>query len=292
MTLPPVSLFHLGPPKTATTWLYQCLKEHPQISTSARDTIHYFDIHYALGESWYDRQFTTRDPAQKEVIRFDPTYSYICCPKAVERIARYNPAARLMYCLRNPVERAFSHYWHIKKQSGDAVIKFEDILTHYNNYATWMEHGLLAPGMKALYDHFPRSQIYAMLYEELSDNPEKIWAETVKLAGVDSAFRPSVLTKKVNVAGSGRGPFQRFSNKALRLVMDEDRITAMSKTSPLIRTLSGKGEYIQGIDPALERRLMEIVEPDIQDMERLSGMDLSHWRKGNGTRKSANGSRG
>lgn len=280
-SLAPVELFHLGPPKTATTWLYHCLREHPQIITSKRDTIHYFDIHFAKGYNWYDSQFE-KDRFCKnasDAIRFDPTYSYICCPKSISRIANYNPNAKMVYCLRDPVERAFSHYWHIKKQIGSRAMRFSDIISHYNNYATWMEHGLLAPAMRVLYDHFPKKNILAISYEEQGANPDKIWQLTTALAGIDQNFIPPSLHKKVNVAGAKTSLPTRISNKILRSIMSEEKIVKLSNTSPFIRTLSGKSEYIAGIDKELEAELLSIIEPDIKAMEDISSLDLSHWRK-------------
>lgn len=276
--LPPVELFHLGPPKTATTWLYHCLKEHPNISTSRRDAIHYFDIHYALDENWYDEHFVTHSPRVEGNIRFDPTYSYICCPKSIERIAKYNPDAKIVYCLRNPVERAFSHYWHIKKQIGSEKIKFHDIVTHYNNYTTWMEHGLVAPSMQLIKDNFDAKNIHIILYEDQRDKPEEVWQTVCFLAGIDGSFMPSSLKKKVNVAGAKTSLKTRLTNKALRLVMSDEDISERGKKSALIRVLSGKSEYYLGIEKEFENFLYDLIEPDIQDMERISGLNLSHWR--------------
>ena len=275
----PVELFHLGPPKTATTWLYQCLKEHPQIITSSRDAIHYFDIHYELGNEWYDEHFSKSETQSDQCIRFDPTYSYICCPKSIDRIAKYNPNAKLIYCLRNPVERAFSHYWHIKKKIGSDRIQFSDILTHYNNYATWMEHGLLAPGMRAIKNSFSKDNVHIILYENLKKKPEEVWKSVLNFAGIDQNFRPSMLDKKVNVAGAKTKLATRLSNKGLRLTLGEEKIMKLSKSSSFIRFLSGKSEYLQGMDKDLEKMLYTLVENDIQEMEEISAYDLSHWRK-------------
>ena len=41
----PVDIFHIGPQKTATTWVYRCMSEHPELAGPPRDTIHYFDMY-------------------------------------------------------------------------------------------------------------------------------------------------------------------------------------------------------------------------------------------------------
>lgn len=274
----PVELFHVGPPKTATTWLFHCLKEHPQISTSKRDAIHYFDIHHALDVAWYDNHFIAQDGGSESIVRFDPTYSYICCPAAIKRISQYNPDAKIVYCLRNPVDRAFSHYWHIKKKICSDKMVFEDILLHYNNYATWMEHGLLAPGMKAIYDYFPKDNVQVIMYEDQQDNPEIVWKAVTGLAGIDGKFIPKALHKKINAAGAKQNLVARLLNKSMRTLYGEDALSHLGKMNSIVRCLSGKSEYLSGMDSELEARLYELIEPDIAEMERFSGIDLSHWR--------------
>lgn len=126
-------LFHIGPQKCGTTWIYENLKNHPQLRTSVIDSIHYFDIHYNKGIEWYLRQFT-HGIGDKF---FDPTYTYIRSPLAAPRIAKKFPEAKFALSLRNPIERAFSHYWHEKKKR-QINFKFEDALRNYDLFASWI----------------------------------------------------------------------------------------------------------------------------------------------------------
>lgn len=277
-SLKPVELFHAGPPKSATTWVFHALKEHPQISTSERDTIHYFDMFHAKSEDWYNSHFTTRDPMQDDVIRFDPTYSYICSPRAPQRIAQYNPDAKVMVCVRNPVDRAFSHYWHIKKQVRDEAIQFEDVLKHYNNYATWLEHGFIGVGMKVLYDSLPKENIYVMEFDELKRAPEAVYDKVADFAGIDKSFRPSVLNKKVNTAGAKKNFVSLNINRIAKRIIGEQQLDEMSRHSAFMRFLSGKGEYARGMSDDIRAQLYEVCESEIVEIERLSGLDLSHWQ--------------
>ncbi len=257
-----VSLFHLGPPKTATTWVYHCLREHPQICTSKIDSIHYFDMHYVRGADWYDAQF--EGTCGDNVVRFDPTYSYICSPRAIQRIAEYNPEARLIVCLRDPVERAFSHYWHVKKQGG-TTMPFADVLRHYNNYATWLEHGFIGIGLKTILDHFPRNQLYVMMYDDLKNNPASVWQKTTQFFGIDSAFTPVALNKKVNSAGMKK----TFINKALSKMMGVGNLPGF---------LSGLDEYKRGIPVDVATDIRDVCLPEIECIETLLDIDLGEWK--------------
>ena len=109
----PVDIFHIGPQKTGTTWIYRCSREHPEIAVPPKDSIHYFDMFYPRGRGWYAEFFADAKPGQKLI---DPTPSYIRSPLAAARIYEENPEAKIVLCLRHPIERAFSHYWHEKKR--------------------------------------------------------------------------------------------------------------------------------------------------------------------------------
>lgn len=269
-----VSLFHLGPPKTATTWLYHCLREHPEICAPQGDTIHYFSMHFARGEEWYHERFTPKDG---EHLLFDPTPSYICSPRAPERIAAYNPEARLIVCLRHPIDRAYSHYWHLKKN--DLVRRpFRDALSHYECYATWVEHGFIGIGLERVLAEFDRDQLLVLDFMALNEHPEREFQRILDFAGISVEFVASALHKKVNVAGPKKGIFSRARAKLIRAVFGDDRINA-STESRFMKWLSGKREYLDGIDNQTRVELLDLAEPEIQRIEELLGMDLRHWRR-------------
>ena len=95
-----VQLFHVGPQKSGTTWIYRCLAEHPGVAVPPRDSIHFFDMHFGRGDGWYLEHF---QDAHADQPLFDPTPSYLRSPWAPRRIAAHNPGARIALCLRHPV---------------------------------------------------------------------------------------------------------------------------------------------------------------------------------------------
>ncbi|MAQ71678.1 MAG: hypothetical protein CL565_05745 [Alphaproteobacteria bacterium] len=275
----PVELFHLGPPKTATTWVYRALCENSQIVTSAEDRIHFFDLHYSKGEDWYDMQFThNSDGENEDKIRFDPTYSYICSPYALQRIAKYNPDAKLMFGLRNPIDRAFSHYWHIKKQGIGANFSFSDILVHYNSYATWMEHGLLSKSVQYILDNFPRENIKPLLVEEMEGNGEATYKDICTFAGIDADSMPGVVNRKINVAGPKKTKASYMKNRLGKLLFGRETMEGDTSGSKIKSMFSGKREYQTGIDPVLRKELSGYVLEDIEKLEKLLDIDLSAWK--------------
>jgi hypothetical protein len=271
----PVELFHIGPQKAATTWVYRCLLEHPEVACPPRATIHYFDMFYGRGRSWYAGFFADALEGQK---LFDPTYSYIRSPLAPARIARENPRARIALCMRNPIERAYSHYWHERKK-GVIRYAFSEILENYDLFASWLEPGFYATHIERYLEHFPREQLLCQLFDRLPHDPRAFLRELLEFAGVDPGFEPSVLLEQVNPAGpvfSAPSPAY-WLHRTQRVL---GRIGVGQKTLERLRAaLRGRAEYERGIPARLHVALCEVCEPEIARLETLLDLDLSAWRQ-------------
>lgn len=269
-----VDIFHVGPPKTATTWVYQCMKEHPEVAVTARDTVHYYDMFYSYGEDWYEKQFATDSPDLK---RLDATPSYIQSAKAIERLTRENPQTKIIICLRDPVERAFSHYWHLKKK-GEISYRFDKILDNYTLFSLWLEPGLFSYNLQLLMRNVPAERIHVMHYEQLEKDSSGALRKLFRFCEVDENFVPSVLNERVNVAGPRQTLLHRIGYKLSKGLFG----TRVDQgAGGITRLLSGKKEYFEGVTPELRRKLAVICEPEIAELERLLEVDLSAWRQRN-----------
>jgi len=276
-----VSLFIAGPPKCATTWLYYCLREHPDVQTARTDEIMYFDMFHARGLDWYmDHYPPEARSAGHEKLLADTTSSYIWSARSAERIHSYNPDARIMVVLRNPVERAFSHYWHLKNR-GLINYEFADILTNYQTFSCWLEPGFVNAGIKRYLNFFPREQMHFALFEDLRSKPVQSIKSVFQFAGIDADFLPPSTTREVNVAGPRKTLVNRVFSKAMRTAFGEERMNIRPGDTGMFAkvsgVLTGKSEYQQGMDDSIRRQLQELAAPEIEEMEELTGFNLSHW---------------
>ncbi|MFN3231034.1 MAG: sulfotransferase family protein [Alphaproteobacteria bacterium] len=103
----------IGAQKAGTTSLFNYLAQHPLVQRALRKEVHYFDNHYANGEHWYRSHF----PIEAELraagaLTGEATPYYMAHPHALQRIRSDLPDAKLIAVLRDPVERAVSHYFH------------------------------------------------------------------------------------------------------------------------------------------------------------------------------------
>jgi len=106
------SVFVVGAQKAGTTSLHALLSEHPAMRAPLVKEVHYFDLAADRPARWYEAHFPTASDTDDGARAFDTTPYYLFHPQVASRIARYDPDARIVALLRDPVQRAWSHYWH------------------------------------------------------------------------------------------------------------------------------------------------------------------------------------
>jgi hypothetical protein len=276
----PVDIFHIGPQKNATSWVYCCLREHPDICCPAIDAIHYFNMYFHRGRDWYASHFQA--PHAHNLL-FDPSYSYFRSPSVPERIFRENPNARIVCCLRNPVERAFSHYWHEKKKRRFNY-RFEEVLENYDLYANWIEPGFYAQQIQNFLRWFPRERLLCQIFDHLDANPKGFLDQLLRFIGADQAFAPSVLNSKINVARPATSglslfikTFIRRNLQKLNLLDTTYRFMAMLRAHRLAPVSGPHIEKLSDVPRLVRDELHSIYSAENRNLEDLLGIQLGRW---------------
>jgi hypothetical protein len=120
----------IGAQKCGTGFFYRLLTRHPNVEPAAAKELHFFDRqeHFSKGIEWYRRFFPTLMPEDgQKSITGEGSPSYLIDRHAPERLAGAVPEARLIVLLRNPVDRAYSHYHHVMR-NGKETRSFEEAI--------------------------------------------------------------------------------------------------------------------------------------------------------------------
>lgn len=249
------NFFHAGYPKTASTWLYYCLREHPEVCVCRKDAIHFMTIHYHEGLEGCRGKF---EPYRGEPVVADTTPSYACFSWSRQRMYDCNPNAKILLTLRNPIDRAFSHYWHGKKKRSYNY-RFEDVLTNnVDIFNPWIAYGFYGYHLTELLKLFPREQVKVMLYDDLKKGPAEFCREVFEFLGIDAGFVPKSLHQPRNVAWYRPTLRERFDN------LRHGRPATQS-------------EYDRGMSQEMRERLRRIYAGDLKVLSREINRDLSHW---------------
>ncbi len=201
----------IGAQKCGTTSLYSYLAEHPCIHSATVKEVGYFDRYYRRGLDWYRSQFPSRLRKHYErVVRRRPFFTgeassgYLLNPIALRRIAEVLPEVKLIVVVRNPVDRAYSHYQHTARIRIE-TLPFEEAIAlepdrlrdawqsmlEGNDYPdltiawfAYLRTGLYADQLKVLFGLFPRDQVLIVSYEEFFADPRRGYARVVEWLGL------------------------------------------------------------------------------------------------------------
>jgi len=106
----------IGAARCGTSSLFLNLIKHPNVKGPLiggnKKEVHFFDNHYNRGLGWYKSRF----PDAEDTIYIEATPNYLYHPKVPARVKECLPDTKFIILLRNPVDRAWSHYWHWKNK--------------------------------------------------------------------------------------------------------------------------------------------------------------------------------
>jgi hypothetical protein len=197
---PRPNVFLIGAMKSGTTSLHQYLAQHPQVFMSTPKEPGYFveELTWSQGESWYLDLFEGAGRARvigegsTEYTKL-PTYQGV-----PERIRDFNPDARFVYLMRDPLARIVSHYWHNVRVNGLNPAK-RNIATAVAEDTEYIAYSDYAMQLRPWFQLFGRDRVYCVTFEALSADPESVTREVCDWLGLEGDIPPEVFKGRHNV---------------------------------------------------------------------------------------------
>ncbi len=276
----------IGAVRSGTTWLTECLREHPEIYLPSRKEICFFDFekkrsNYSKGWERYSSFF---EKAPKGAVRGEFTTHYMFFPESCGLIKRHFPNVKLIACLRRPEDTVYSFYWWKKAnfESGDLAETFEGELEKDDQY---IKRGFYYKQLKRFYDVFPREKIKIVLFDDIKERPQEVLKDVYGFLGVGQNFAPSVLTRRVNRAKKVRfkllADLVNLPMKALR-ALGLGFLVRELISNPSLSNLYGKVNKKPFDYPSMREetrlRLKRLFRKDVEKLEKLIERDLSSWK--------------
>lgn len=270
-----------------TTWLYQQLKEHPDIYVPETKELHFFNKynsnlyeknHFQLGMNWY-KNFFRNYRGEKAIGEVTPMY--ICDRYAPERIRETLPNIKMIAVLRNPVDRAYSHYWMAKSKK-HTQNTFEEVVN--NKQPKFIERGLYYEQLQRYYELFDKEQILILLADDFYNNKENSLQKVFRFLDVNTNYISNDTEKKVNKTGAYRSPFLynliTKSTHALRKSNRTGKLVDFTKKIGLADFIMRKNrkefQYPE-IPNDLKHRLIAYYKPHNENLQKLINRDIQHW---------------
>ncbi|HIK54843.1 MAG TPA: sulfotransferase [Synechococcales cyanobacterium M55_K2018_004] len=287
----------IGSAKGGTTSLHYYLNQHPQIFMSAVKEPRFFALEGEVlnfrnpDAAINHNSVTTLEAYQalfkdvtNEIAIGEASPLYLYSAKAVERIKHYIPQAKLIAVLRNPVDRAFSCYTHLRRENYEKLsfaegLKAEEQRIQDNWAHLWhyKQAGFYYEQLKRYYDAFAPAQIKVYLFEDLNTDSTAVTQDICRFLGVDDSFQPELSRQNVSGIPKSRLVHDFFARKnSIREAIAPFIPSHLrQQISRKIKTwnLGKKPE----LDPVIRQELVELYREDILKLQDLLQRDLSHW---------------
>ncbi len=286
------NLFIVGAMKAGTSSLHEYLHQHPQIFMSRMKEPQYFSPHTTRwgqrwgqgnpfpepGIDWYFKLFSEAGDAK---YAGESSVSYTSRPWVIDcerRIHAFNPDARIIYLMRDPIERSISHYWHFVVDGRED----RDMLTAMQRTEEYVARSDYAMQLKPYLDKFGPEQVFTLTLENLQEQPDREfrrlfnWLDVDPNVPIDTRNRFNV-TQSVVLQPRRHRVFMDTLMKHWRWRRLEgklpDAIPAVS------RRLAYRSIDKNAVDcvPTIEY-LRPILKDRIQSLTELLGRDFPEWK--------------
>lgn len=293
----------IGATKSGTTSLYNYLKQHPQIYLTPVKETNFFafmdqrvnfrgpgdqnKINRTSVTDWegYNAQFSAvnRESAIGEI---SPLYMYF--PMTAQRIYDAAPAVKLIAILRNPVDRAYSNYLHLRRDGREPCAEFSDAIAqekkrieeNWGPFWHYQALGFYGEQLGRYYQLFNKEQIRIYLYDEFVRDPRSVLKDIFHFFEVDESVRPN-LEMQYNVSGIPKNPklhqlltkTNYFKQITKRLLPDRTRRNAQI----LLTRIRNRNLMKPNLDQTIRQKLRDLYQEDILLTQKLIGKNLSYW---------------
>lgn len=271
----------IGPMRTGSTWLYEYLSSRGDVCLpkDVKETF-YFAENYDKSEAWYENHFRHYDPARhRGIIDVSPTLFH--SDEAAVRVRKDLRDPVLMATLRHPIDRAWSHYMHLRQYGAttldfDAAVREIPAIIEPSLYAKHLVHWL---------DEFGRDAVRIMFYSDLKQHQAKYVRQVNEAFGLPDAAAEALPSAKVN---SGSLPRNLLLARATRHAAATLRrgglhpIVNAGKRMGLANLVYGRSRDAGSkprMRPDTRRYLVERFAKDVDDLERLLDIKLDTWRE-------------
>ena len=263
----------VGAQRCATSWVSNCLNEHPDVYVPPEKELHFFNVHYARGIDWYVEQFREGHGFR---LRGEYSPGYFASEEAISRMSEHVPHAKILVMLRDPLDRAESAYRLYRSSGRIQSRSFSDALSEHGFL---VEYGRYAARLRMLLDKFPREQVLVHLFEDVQSDPLATIGGTYEWLGVDPSFVPPSVGKPANLSLAPWIQNRLNQSAVMRAVADSKAGTLAKRAFQGIRnarrrrsrTVTPRG------DQAARKLIREALHKDTRELSAMLGRDLSTW---------------
>jgi Sulfotransferase domain len=266
----------VGPPRTATTWLHEVLTGYVGLPLNRKET-DFFSRRYEMGLDWYLDYFRRCDP-NLPMGEFSPMY--FMSDDARERIARDIPGCRIICSFRDPVARVHSQ-WRLMVRNAWTKVELAEAVEKHRELRESSRYGhYLGEWIRT----FGADNVLVLFHEDLDRDAQAFVDSVCRFIGIQSVRvedSPVAQTRvhPVDVRPKNRR-LARQARNLMAFLNDRryHRLATRFRQSALWHLAAERGAPFGSVDDTTEAALRERFRPEVEELERLTGRDLSNWK--------------
>ncbi len=287
-----ISLMIIGAQKAGTTSLKNYLGQHPDLETHPhKEFSHFFDANeYSKGSDVAFQKYF--DETSSKPLFIAKNAGLFVSEPGILRLKEHNKDCKLVFMLRNPIERTYSSFL-MEKNYGAIKGSFESLepIIRKNDITDWrfeffVGMSLYCNHLSMLQKHFNKDQMKIIRYADFKNNPAAICTDLFKWLKVDETFVPDTSVKH-NVTHVNRSSnYGRFVVQLLRNHSPLKKIARIMmpgkmdyKVGEMLRNINKTNRLHSKMPESMYHLLREYYEPFNNELSEMTGIDFSDWNQ-------------
>jgi len=296
------NLFIVGAAKCGTTAMAEYLKKHENIFFTTPKEPHYFATDmpgYQVVNNFEEYLNLFSNATEKHLYKGEASVYYIYSKEAIKNIYNFNPDAKIIVMLRNPIEMVYSLHAQLIKTANEDILDFEEAwnliqkrknkqyLPKYSKdhqVLYYDEIAKFADQLTNIYNYFPKKQVHIILFDDFQKDTAKTYNNVLKFLQL-----PRSSTIKFEKINQNAVPKNHLLNYLLR-----KQPYGIKKIKNIIKSILGvkelgivkklvniniKIEKRISLDKEFKNKILQTYIQDINKLEKLLKKDLSSWKK-------------
>ncbi len=295
-----VNFFLVGAPKCGTTAMHRYLSNHPDVFMPEIKEINYFgsdliyNLSYSVSKHEYEAFFA---PAGPEQCLGESSVMYLYSQTAASEIYEYNPNAKILIMLRDPVETMYSHHSQLISTADEDILDFETALEAEER----RREGLDVPKLNLIMDYlfyreivqftkqvrryieiFGRERVHVIIFDDFKNDTASCYREVLKFLDLDTDHKPDF--ERVNANKQIRWTGLRDFIKSPPALVREPvrRLTPLSlrrRMREVLKNLNSRETKRPQMGRDLQMNLKNEFRAEVNSLGNLLGLDLTYWSR-------------
>ena len=289
----------LGAPKSGTTSLFEILKQHPEIGLSSFKETHFFDtdINWNKGKKWYSDSYFSTLKTKKRIGEFTPSYlsKEICAQRIKDTL---EDKVKFVVILRNPIDRAFSHYLHTSRDEYEKLSFIESLSKETERLESFVKEkddlsyarfcykdsSMYSSHLKNYFNIFNKEQFCIILFNDFVKNRSSTINKILSFLDLSTEVKMNI-DLKINPASEARSVNLKkiMTKKSIIRTLLKYLVPSLSLRQRIKNKIHERNNKA-AVKPILttEERLFcynNYFKNDIINLEELLNIDLKDWKE-------------